>query len=134
MKDMAEDNKQACLLMTIPGIGAIRAMELLAEIADINRFENASKLCSYAGLVPSVKQSGNSLRFGRLIKQASKSLKYILIEASWNAVRTREANRLKLHYLKLCKKKSKQKAICATARKMLCVIHSMLRKNQEFIA
>lgn len=130
----AFSNKQAQLLKTIPGIGSIRAMEIIAEIADVNRFKNASKLCSYAGLVPSVRQSGNSVKFGRLIKQASRSLKHALIESSWIAVRTKEANSLQLYYKRLAKKKGKQKAICATARKMLCVIHSMLRKNQEFVA
>jgi transposase len=134
IEEIAYKNKQARLLMTIPGIGSIRAMEIIAEIADINRFENASKLCSYAGLVPSIRQSGNSLKFGSLIKQASRSLKNALIESSWVAVRSKETNSLKLHYLRLKDKKGKQKAICATARKMLCVIHAMLRKNQEFRA
>ena len=134
IEKLAYKSKQAKLLMTIPGIGSIRAMDLIAEIADISRFESSSKLCSYAGLVPSIKQSGNSLRFGGLIRQASRSLKYILVEASWNAVRTKEANRLQLFYKKLKDKKGKQKAICATARKLCCVIYSMLRNQQEFIA
>jgi transposase len=134
IKLIAEKDKQAGLLTTIPGIGPIRAIELIAEIADIQRFHNGEKLCSYAGLVPSIKQSGTSLKHGRLIKQASKSLKNTLIQASWVTVRTKEANKLKLHYLRLHKKKGKQKAICATARKMLCIIYSMLRNNQEFKA
>ncbi|MCX6748306.1 MAG: IS110 family transposase, partial [Candidatus Pacearchaeota archaeon] len=83
IKDISYKENQSKLLMTIPGIGSIRALELMSEIADINRFEDASKLCSYAGLVPSIKQSGNSLRFGSLIKQSSKTLKHVLIEASW---------------------------------------------------
>ncbi len=132
IQNMASNNKQAQLLKTIPGIGSIRAMELIAEIGDINRFSNSSQLCSYAGLVPSIRQSGNSLKFGGLIRQASKTLKCTLIEASWVAVGRKEVNPLKLHYLRLKDKKGKQKAICATARKMLCVVHSMLRKNEEF--
>ncbi|MCX6747327.1 MAG: IS110 family transposase [Candidatus Pacearchaeota archaeon] len=94
IKDISYKKEQTKLLMTIPGIGSIRALELMSEIADINRFEDASKLCSYAGLVPSIKQSGNSLRFGSLIKQSSKTLKHVLIEASWNIVRTKESNQL----------------------------------------
>lgn len=133
IKDIAERNKQAELLMTIPGISYIRAMEIFTEIADINRFENSSKLCSYAGLVPSIRQSGSTLRFGRLIQQSSKTLKGVLIETSWNIVRTKEPNQLQLFYKKLCRKKSKQKAICATARKLCCVIHAMLRKQEEFM-
>ena len=132
IKNISYETKDAKLLMTIPGIGSIRAMEIVAEVGEIGRFESADKLCSYAGLVPSIKQSGNTLRFGKLIKQSSKILKSCLIEASWCAVRTKEENPLKLFYKKLSKKKGKQKAICATARKMCCVVHAMLRKQEEF--
>lgn len=133
IKDISYKKEQTKLLMTIPGIGSIRALELMSEIADINRFEDASKLCSYAGLVPSIKQSGNSLRFGSLIKQSSKTLKHVLIEASWNIVRTKESNQLQEFYKKLLRKKCKQKAICAVARKLCCAVYSMLKKNEEFI-
>jgi transposase len=118
--------------MTIPGIAETRAMDLLAEIGEVNRFPTADKLCSYAGLVPSIKQSGNNLHFGRLIQQASKTLKGVLIEASWSIVRTRENNPLQEFFKKFAKKKGKQKAICATARKLCCVIHAMLRKQEQF--
>jgi transposase len=133
IKDLAYKNKNAKLLMTLPGIGSIRAVEIVAEIGEIERFENSSKLCSYAGLVPSIKQSGNSLRFGTLIKQSNRTLKGIFIEASWNAVRAKEMNQFGRFYRKLMKKKGKQKAICATARKMCATAYSMLNKNQEFI-
>jgi len=132
IKDFAVKDKQTKLLMTIPGIGGIRSVEIFAEIGEINRFENCSKLCSYAGLVPGVKQSGNKLKFGRLIQESSKSLKNSMIEAAWIAIRGKEPNQFGLFYKKLCKKKSKQKAICAVARKMLCVVHAMLRKQEEF--
>ena len=133
IKDISYKEKQTQILMTVPGIGSIRALGLMSEIADINRFENSSKLCSYAGLVPSIKQSGNSLRFGSLIKQSSKTLKYVLIEASWNIVRTKESNQLQEFYKKLLRKKCKQKAICAVARKLCCAVYSMLKNNEEFI-
>lgn len=133
VREIAKKNEQARLLITIPGIGELRAIDLLAEIGEIERFSSSDKLASYAGLVPSIKQSGSTLRFGRLIRQSSRVIKGTLIEASWNIVRTREPNQLQIFYKKLCKKKSKQKAICATARKMCCIIHSMLRKNQPFI-
>lgn len=130
---IAAANSDAQLLVTIPGIASIRAMDLLAEIGEINRFSTADKLCSYAGLVPSVHQSGNTLRFGRLIKQSSKRLKSTLIETSWNLVTTRESNPLQEFYKRLARKKGKQKAICAVARKLCCVVHAMLRKKKEFM-
>ena len=133
IRKIADENKDAKLLMTVPGIAEIRAMEIIAEIGEIKRFQTADKLCSYAGLVPSIKQSGDSLKFGKLIKQSNNILKHNMVEVSWSIVRTKEDNQLKRFYKKLAKKKGKQKAICATARKMCCIIHAMLRKNQEFM-
>ncbi len=132
ISDTAHANSNAKLLMTIPGIGTIRSLDIIAEIGEIERFPTANRLCSYAGLVPSIKQSGNTLRVGRLVKQASKVLKSTLIETCWNIVRTKEINLLKEFYKKLAKKKGKQKAICATARKLGCVIHAMLNNKEKF--
>lgn len=132
IKKLAEENNNAKLLMTIPGIAELRALDIAAEIGEISRFPTTNRLCSYAGLVPSIHQSGNTLRFGHLIKQASKNLKYVLIETCWNIVRTKESNLLQEFYKKLAKKKGKQKAICATARKLCCVIYAMLKNQEEF--
>ena len=133
IREIALKNPQAVLLTTVYGIAEIRAMEIITEIGDINRFESSGKLCSYAGLIPSMKQSGTTLRFGRLIKQSSKNLKFTLVEASWNLIRLKENNRFREFYLKLSKKKGKQKAICAVARKLCCAVYAMLTKNQEFM-
>lgn len=130
--EKSDNNNDAKLLMTIPGIGYVRALDIVAEIGQISRFPRADMLCSYAGLVPSIHQSGNTLRFGRLIKQSSKTLKSTLIETSWNIIRTKESNRLQEFYKKLSKKKGKQKAICATARKLCCVVYAMLTNQEEF--
>lgn len=121
------------LLCTVPGIGSIRALTIVSEIGEIERFQTSGHLCSFAGLVPSVRQSGNTLVHGRLIKQASKILKYVLIETSWSIVKSKQSTPLKEFYKKLMKKKGKQKAICATARKLCCTIHAMLRKQQPFM-
>ncbi len=131
--EIAMQNEKAKLLMTIYGIASVRALEIIAEIGDIKRFESSEKLCSYAGLVPGIKQSGNKLVFGKLIKQANKNLKCVLVETCWSLIRIKENNKFRDFYLKLSKKKGKQKAICATARKLCCVVYAMLTKNQEFI-
>jgi transposase len=131
--EIAMQNHEAKLLMTIHGIASVRALEIIAEIGDIKRFESSQKLCSYAGLVPGIKQSGTKLVFGKLIKQSNKSLKYVFIETCWNLVRLKGNNQFRYFYLKLSKKKGKQKAICAVARKLCCTVYAMLKKNQEFM-
>lgn len=133
LAEIALKDNQVQLLKTIPGIGNIIALTIIAEIGDINRFESSQKLSSYAGLVPGIRQSGNTLKFGRLIKQSNKDLKTCFIEASWVLVRTKEASRFKWFYGNLSKKKGKQKAICAVARKLCCVVYAMLKKNQTFM-
>lgn len=128
---IAIHNNEAKLLTTIYGIASVRALEIASEIGDIKRFESSAKLCSYAGLVPRLKQSGSKLVFGKLVKQSSKNLKHVFIETSWTLIR--KDNRFRKFYLKLSKKKGKQKAICAVARKLCCTVYVMLNKNQEFM-
>lgn len=132
IKDLAYKNKDAELLMSIPGIGPLRAMDILTEIGDVARFLSADKLCSYAGLVPGVRQSGTTLRFGRLVKQAKNVLKYTLVEAAWTTIRVKEPNQFQVFYRKLSAKIGKQKAICATARKMCCTVYTLLKNQEEF--
>ena len=133
LAEIAMKDDRVQLLKTIPGIGNIIALTIISEIGEINRFESSQKLSSYAGLVPGIRQSGNTLKFGRLIKQSSKNLKTCLVEASWVLVRTKEASKFKWFYGNLSKKKGKQKAICAVARKLCCVVYAMLKKNREFM-
>jgi transposase len=58
VKQIYEKDRDAQLLATIPGIGVTLAMLISTEIDDIERFSSVSKLCSYAGLVPSTHSSG----------------------------------------------------------------------------
>ncbi|MEM5793018.1 MAG: IS110 family transposase, partial [Candidatus Aenigmatarchaeota archaeon] len=127
---LKEENPQAKLLTTIPGISEYSALLIMAEIGDIRRFKNAECLCSYAGLVPSTYQSGNKQYHGKITKQGSKWLRWILIQAANKAI-TRD-NALQRFYKRLEQKKGRKIAIVATARKMLTYIYAMLTLNLEF--
>jgi len=65
------ENEETMLLTTIPGIGYFSALLIYAEIGDIKRFPNSKKLCSYAGLVPSIRQSGNKVITGKITKETN---------------------------------------------------------------
>ena len=125
----AKVNEQAKLLMSIPGIGTYSAMLILSEIGDIKRFPDAKNLVSYAGLAPSVHSSGGKTRYGHITKQGSRWLRWILIEASENARRTRRFGQL---YNRVIKKHSKKTAKVAVARQMLCVIYQILTNSESF--
>jgi transposase len=78
------ESKDAQLLKTIPGIGEYTAVALVAELCPIDRFPNVEKLCSYAGLVPTNHQSGESSYQGHLKTDANRMVKWLLVEASWS--------------------------------------------------
>lgn len=76
------------VIRTIPGIGYINGVMILGEIGDIHRFSNPNKLLTFAGLDPSVYQSGNfQAKTTRMSKRGSRVLRYALVNATWNVVR-----------------------------------------------
>jgi transposase len=68
-------------LMTIPAVGIKVATVIYAWVGDVSRFPDARSLASYAGLVPSVHQSGASSYNGRITKQGSSELRRVLTQA-----------------------------------------------------
>lgn len=132
LESLANGIKEVELLRTIPGIGTYSALLIVSEIGNINRFKNPQKLTSYAGLVPSVHQSGSTKRFGRITKQGSGWLRWILVQATHKTVIA--PSKLQDFYRKLALKKGKKIAVTATARKMLVTIYWMLIRNQSFHA
>ena len=68
LRPIARTDPRARLLATIPGLGELLALTITAEIGDISRFPNARKLIGYAGLAPTIKQSGQSSWTGPISK------------------------------------------------------------------
>ena len=120
---------EAYLLDTIPGIAKNSAVAILSEIGDIHRFDSPKKLCSYAGLVPRVYQSGDVRHDGHA-KHGNKMLKTTLVENA--SVAVMHPGRFRKFYQKIKKRKGHQKAVVAAARKMLTIIWFMLQRNKPF--
>lgn len=120
------------VLMTIPGIGYINGGMILGEIGDIHRFSNPNKLLAFAGLDPSVYQSGNfQAKTTRMSKRGSRVLRYALINAAWNVVRNNAT--FKAYYdAKRAEGRSHYNALGHCAGKLVRVIWKMLTDNVEF--
>lgn len=70
-------------IMSIPGISYRMAAIILAEIGDFNRFSSAEKILAYAGMEPSVYQSGKlTSTHAKMVKRGSKYLRYALFNAT----------------------------------------------------
>lgn len=133
-KEIAEDSKgdeQIELLQSIPGVGAKTSYAFLAHV-DINRFENASQVSNYLGLVPRVYMSGDMVRYGQITKRGNGYLRALLVQASWVLIRSGQGGRLKerFKYMTLEKSIGKKKAIVAVARRLAELMYTLL-KNEE---
>lgn len=85
IRKVVKESADGKRLLSLPGVGFILAYLILVEIGDIYRFSSYKKLCSYAGLVPSVYQSGAKSYHGHLSKKANRYLQWGMIEAAQKA-------------------------------------------------
>lgn len=131
IQKIAREDEQAQLLMTIRGVGPISAVTVTAEIGDIERFPDHEKLVSYAGLNPTVSQSGDSESRGPISKEGPAILRWILVQCANNVV-THNNEYFTDYYNRLRKRKTEQVAKVATARKVLVSMYYMLTREEEF--
>ena len=121
-----------CYLHTIPGIGMIAAATILAEIGDINRFKSSSALVAFAGIDPTVRQSGEfSNTHNHMSKRGSPYLRHAIFLAATTC--SFHNSPLNAYY----KKKREQgkhhlTATGAVARKLTTVIYAVLRDGKPY--
>ena len=120
------------VIMTIPGIGYINGGMILGEIGDVHRFSNPNKLLAFAGLDPSVYQSGNfQAKRTRMSKRGSRVLRYALINAAHNVVKNNAT--FKTYYdKKMAEGRSHYNALGHCAGKLVRIIWKMMTDNVEF--
>ena len=120
------------VLMTIPGIGYINGGMILGEIGDIHRFSNPNKLLAFAGLDPTVYQSGNfQAKTTRMSKRGSRVLRYALVNAAWNVVLNNAT--FKAYYdAKRAEGRTHHNALGHCSGKLVRVIWKMLTDDVEF--
>jgi transposase len=118
------------LLCSIPGIGALAATVILAEIGrDMSRFPTAGHLVAWAGLCPGQNESAGKRKSSRLRKGAP-WLKTMLVQCAWAASRKKDSY-YKAQFNRLRSKRGPKKAICAVAASMLTAIYHMLKDGTE---
>jgi transposase len=81
-------------LKEVPGVGPKVAFAFVAHVGAA-RFENASQLSNYLGLVPRVYISGNTVRYGPITKRGNSYVRALLVQASWALTRSRNGGVLK---------------------------------------
>ena len=122
------------LLMSIPGVGLFSALLIHSEIGDISRFGDSGKLLAYAGLIPSIRQSADIIHHGRITRQGSKYLRWIVSEDLHMHMRYDPGSSISKFYRRMSSRKGKSKALVASANKLLKVVYWILREKRSYIS
>lgn len=118
------------LLMTLPGVDVTVAQTLIAALGDIARFPDADRAAAYLGLVPSTRQSGEHCYHGKITKQGASHARWMLVQAAQQV--GRHPGPLGVFFRRLAKRKNRNVAVVATARKLVTIAWHMLKNNEPY--
>jgi len=133
--DAARNSRATQLLMTIPGIGAITSLSFSAAIEDPCNFKRSRSVGAWLGLTTRRYQSGEIDFDGHISRRGDSHLRSLLYEAAV-VMLTRPSSRhessLKDWGLKLRERLGIKRAAVAVARKLVVIMHSMLKTGEPF--
>jgi len=125
----AEESAAVQILRSIPGVGIRTAEAVAAFIDNPHRFAHSKQVGAYFGLVPSQDQSGSTNRLGHITREGSSTVRHMLTEAVWQAVRRSPTVRAYLERVQRGEKARRKIAIVATAHYLVRVMWSMLKSG-----
>jgi transposase len=121
---------QAAAMCSLPDMGPQTAVTLIHELGDVHRFKGSRAVASYAGLVPRVMNSAETIRHGRLTKRGNPEIRWII--GQW-AVRLLARNPQARSWAEpRLRKQHKNKVRTALARRLLVGVYIMLRRGEVF--
>ncbi|HUU37082.1 MAG TPA: transposase [Candidatus Desulfaltia sp.] len=131
VEELFEKMEDAQRIYTVPGFGKFFSVLVATEIDSIRRFESAAKLHSYAGVIPSIHSSGLRTYQGKMTREGNRWLSWAAVEAVWPAIRHDRG--LELFYLKYASRKKANAAKVAPARRLLTIIHTILKEGRNYV-
>jgi len=133
-KEAANDEEMKWL-QEVPGVGPKVAFAFVSHVGAA-RFENASQLSNYLGLVPMVYMSGDTVRYGPITKRGNSYVRALLVQAAWSMVRAKKGGKLKemFEYMTIEKSKGKKKAIVAVARRIAELLYLLMRDEVRYVS
>ena len=127
------DWPEAELLYEMPGLGPIVTMGILSGIGDVNRFKRANQLASYAGLIPSSRDSGSVQRRGGITRQGRSLMRHFSVQAAWAALRSKSLTpSLRKWAKRLIVKRGRKVAAVALARRLLVLAYKFLKTGEVY--
>jgi len=118
-------------LRTIPGVSDKTILALLAECGNLDRFRSSKALVGYLGLYPTLDESGERSRGGKLAKRGAKLAKKAIFLAAIASIKHNE--QIRTIYLKYRSRgKAKKEALIIVARKLIAIIYAIYTRNEPY--
>lgn len=127
IRERFRDDSRLRRLLPIPRIGLTTAAIVVAEVWDVSRFPSARHLCSWAGLTPAERSSGEATRRGHITKQGSRWLRWAMVEAASNGG---VKGQLRSRYDRIAARRGGKIATVALASHLLKLCYYALRDEE----
>ena len=132
LKEEAERSREAQLLMSIPGVGVVTAVSLVAFLCPIDRFSSIDACSAYCGLCPTVSQSGDWTYRGHLTQDCNQILRWVLVEASWGARKYDPRGPVARAGSRTARKKGSGRGAVAAAHKLMKICYAVLQRGTPY--
>ncbi len=126
---IANRHPAIALLQTIPGVGIRTAETFVAYVDDPHRFRSRS-IGAYIGLVPKQDASAGVNRLGRITREGPATLRKMLAEATWQAIRRSRSIRMRYEQIVHGRQDRRKKALVATSHHLARVMLAMLKTGE----
>lgn len=131
--ELAKNDERVARLQTIPGVGIITTLMMIAVIDDIGRFPSAKEFASYLGLIPRVHASGNVRMMGAITRSGSEMLRRYLVHGARAWMRySPKTDRNRIWAEKVKERRGMNKATVALAHRMARICFAILRDGSEY--
>lgn len=118
-------------ILTIPGIGELSAASIIAEYGDISCFSSSAKMLAFAGLEPSINESGTLESNGKMVKHGSGHLRYVLMNSSLTLLKFNPTF-YDFYLKKRSEGKSHRVALSHVCKKFIRLIYALETKHINF--
>lgn len=133
IKELAKEDEDVKLLITVPGVGILTALSFKVAIDDPSRFKDSRQVGAYLGMTPKQYSSGEMHRQGGISKCGNSAVRSLLVESGVVMLtRTKVWCKPKAWAFKLARKKGTKKASVALGRKLAVIMHRMLVTREKF--
>lgn len=134
-KNDPEVNKNIDYIKSVSGVGFITAVSLLGKMGDPNNLRHEREIGAFVGLVPRENSTGDKINRGSITNLGDQTLRFLLIECSWVAIRKDAELNQFFHRIKSRNnpKIASKVAITAVARKLTHRIYRVLKDQRKYI-